>query len=352
MHNLFFETLQTINKTGNTSDNLLSKVMASGLQTYLMETNKYNLEELLEFLYKSTDDQSALSFSDRRDMRAELVDILEDLRIPLKSSQIHYLIAGIDSVTAALDLSKQQSQLKFSDLLKMISFFSIQAAALSVNDAEVARNDLFDEILEFVSVAEFREKYVEFQKVIYPLSLILICDRLIDTKMQKCTELVDFLKYKKTITVLSNAIEEVGSDNPKIQAKSADLTKKINDLQKREEELRNSTFINLLKSDVISGIIFNDKFKQELRSLCDKQGVLNKPHQDVFASPLSSLLYRSKELSSVRLKLTEIFGSIAFSDTLIKSVVQKCSEISTREKSIQQRIGFSEPKTEIAVVGV
>jgi hypothetical protein len=165
--------------------------------------------------------------------------------------------------------------------------------------------------------------------------------------------LVDFLKYKKTITVLSDAIEEVGSDNPKIKAKSADLTKKINDLQKREEELRNSKFISLLKSDVISRVIFNDKFKQELRSLCGKsdQGVGNKTKQDVFASPLSSLLYRSKELSSVRLKLTEIFGSIALSDTLIKSVVQKCSEIDRREKSIQERIGF-EPKTEIAGVGV
>jgi hypothetical protein len=350
MKKVLFEALKLMQKDAN---ELPSKVMVSGLQSHIKKDSE-DLKKFIEFLYEVVHLKGRVSFADAKESHSELVKILEDLRIPLKSSQIHYLIAGIDSVTAALDLSKRNSKLKFNELLKVISFFSIQAAALSINDNEVARNDLFNGMVFFPSTGEFSDRYTEAQKVMYPLSLILICDRLIDNKIQKCSELVDFLKCKNAVLELKSAIEEVTHDNLVIKTKFDDLTKKINNLKGREESLRNSTFINLLQSDIISKVLFDDKYKQELRSLTEKsqQGFADQPKKDVFISPLSSLLYRTEGLSYIRFKLMEIFGSTAaLDDNLIKKVVFKCYQINRREKSIQERIGVEGINQSFCAVG-
>lgn len=334
MQNPFLETLQTINKAGNVSNNLLSQVMISGLETHVRLTDVHNLEGLLEFLYKSIENQNILSPSGKMDVYAKLVSILEELKIPLKLSQIHYLIAGIDSVTIAMDLSYQQSLLGFAELLKVVSFFSTQAAAVAINDKEIINRDIVNDI-DFPSDAEFSKKYVAAQEVLYPMSLMLLCEYFIKNKLHKCSDLGEFSRGKTFVLNLKDEIEKSLPQNTTLQRKLDALNKEIKNLNDRENDLRNHAFIELFRTPRIVEILTNDKYKQELRSSVKQS---DKTNHDVFSSPLSSILYTTKNLSSVRFKLKEIVGREP-DDESIKSISRKCYEISRREKSIQERIG-------------
>lgn len=320
---------------------LLSNVMVAALTSYGSDDELHKIDNLYRVIENPENDPIS-----RINARRALLSIIEELEIPLKVNDVHYLTPGISGLEMArkfLENFNKDNDFNDYTLLKIFSSFTVGAVSHAMGDNKHAFPDQkYQEILaEIVGDCNqdlsVGEKFNAIEELIYYLACSFICLGTI-TKAFNVKDAKVLLRLQSLILSLRKSINlSLAQRKKSFEKITQELDNLIAMLGKKVAEFKRFEIIKLLEEKMIQAVIKDIRYRRVLKDGIAKDSKDNSV-DDVFSTKIVDLLYRTPALGSIRSDLKEIVGDHELNDKSVKNLVKRCCEIvhAQKERRIQE----------------